>query len=98
MRADCFEQDHLFMAFRISNELKDDAVFEIRSAAPGASQISLQLMRMKRRGKCTNGEQFQRIFDPILQIRFASHCSFKGSLEAGLQTRVFNLSDPSSDP
>jgi len=75
------KEDQLFLVLRISNELKDDAVFEIYSATRGASQISRQFVRMKCRGKCIAGKQFQRMIDFVLHVLEASGFSADDSEE-----------------
>ena len=66
-----FQQDDLFLGISILHELKDNSIFKIDFASPGASQIPFQFMSMKNRMICILGELLERSSDLIFKVRSA---------------------------
>jgi hypothetical protein len=69
----CFKQDDLFLSFEISHKFKYDAIFEVDCTSPRTCQVPFQFVSMKSWMKCIGSEQFQRVFNSLLQIRPASY-------------------------
>lgn len=66
-----FQQDDLFLGISILHELKDNSIFKIDFASPGARQIPFQFMSMKNRMICILGELLERSSDLVFQVRSA---------------------------
>ena len=73
VRANCFKQDDLFLSLWILHELKYDAIFEVDRTSPRTCQVPFQFMSMKRDVLWISSEQFQCMFNFLLQIRPASY-------------------------